>query len=188
MLATFSSCTGNEPRPLTTDDYEVYVAALRDHFVTQGIRPDPPCYVVVGTTASQPVEMAMTPKRLKNLVQGLRRYPGMAEAAQDFYRESQWDVDLEARLPLDTAYVFIDMAVADSARSSSAGGASFTSRYSPNPSGFFTLSRVGFSPDRLRAYVYVAHHAYMDGWGRDCFLEKRGRSWRVLFWGGMWIT
>jgi hypothetical protein len=183
------SCCGcsRDWRHAVPEEYDVYAAALSDRFVTQLVRTGPVRFLILNTTVSRPAMMSVQGDGMKANVQGLvhgQIDSGFKEAARDFYRKSKYDHALE-RLPLEKDYVLITAETAESL-CWAARGESISSRYAPNPSGFFTLSRVGFNEDHTRAYCWVEHH--LDGWGRGCLLCKQNGTWRVMVWGSGWIS
>jgi hypothetical protein len=186
LLAALSCYRPGRPI-LRLEDYAVYSAVLSDSLMTQGIRPGAVCYVIREMTVSRPAEMPMTPDHLRRLHEMAATYPGLDEAADAFAFQSRFEARLARGLSLQAPYQLIDSDAADSACASKAGAAAFSARFAQNPPGIFSLSRIGFSRDGQRAYVYIERRQYGSGSGRECFLEKRDH-WRVVHWGSSWTT
>jgi hypothetical protein len=181
----------SSPRSLGPEDYAVYAAVLTNAH-GRDLPTKPLRYIVLDTTDTAssralPFAEADVPD-WSHVLRGNSRdehRQAITEAVHDFIQIR----DIASRLEPSPAWTFDYALVSrDSLTAYFAplhdgpgdGWEAFRERSGANPPSYFTLSRIGFTPKRDHAFLYVSYCCGgLCGRGFYCFLSKREGVWQI---------
>lgn len=182
ILIALSGCAsplslmpGTPSSPPEDEDYSVYSAVIESLFIEEGVEQ----FVIHDHTSWDVFKRVPPSEHIQSLGEG---WPSLrSETRMDYQRKNQGVYLLENRFNLPKPSRLITETDLKVIFHSSVGWYEFFEKF-PNAQGILTLSRVGFSPDRQQAMVYVGNEkGWIYGLGRYVLLSKNpGPRWRVV--------
>lgn len=162
------------------EEQAVYAAVLASLY-------DAPFYVLLSTTATDPVGVENTAETLAFALDNL---PGvLPETGQDFLQRNADETALAADMLLGAPYVLLTRQEMSDLFSENQNGWEAFYQGHPDAPGITSLSRVGFSPDLTQALVYVGTQSHwLAGSGTFLLLEKVDGSWTLRQQVMTWIS
>jgi len=174
---------------LTNEDYAVYSALLLDRGKPEDPEErwdDKPDLVLLDSTD--------TGEDGKSLMWGFRSASKQAPSdatVDNFNARRQSLCQLQPQFEPTVAYHFFTQKERDSLfkkKGIARGWREFYKKY-PHSSGYWSLSPVGYDPERLEALVYVGHHCGgLCGTGHLVLLAKEDGRWNVKNRVMLWIS
>ena len=184
QLAACAPSPGALPTPdaqqAAGEEQAVYTAVLASLY-------DAPAYVLLSTTATDPVGVENTAEILAFALDNL---PGvLPETGQDFLLRNADETALAAGMQIGAPYVLLTrQEMSDLFSENQNGWEVFYLGY-PDAPGITSLSRVGFNPDMTQALVYVGTQSHwLAGSGTLMLLEKVDGGWTVRQQVMTWIS
>jgi len=183
-----------EGRPVENAEYEVMASALRES-LRSGPRPknvvlEPNTVsgglLLRGTRDAVDSKQADLAKKLQD------RLPGLSnEMVQDFLAANAKRTQLTNRFRLPFGVVLLSADLKKRLRThgyDSEPDKAFRTVF-PRSAGTYSLSRVGFSPDRSRAVVYLTWYGdFMAASGTVYVFELKGKTWSKLSEATAWVV
>lgn len=175
--------TAEKSSSIPPEEYAVYNAMIENIFLTSRVE----MIVIVDQTmagiSSGPASQQDLDFLQENLAPDLQ-----AETVADFAAKNEFSYRVENHFSLDVPVVLLSNQAVDEIFAAEDGWERFYEQY-PNSQGMMAISRVGFSPSKQQALIYVGNQAdFLAGEGDYVLLLKEGGKWKVVKTILAWIS